>query len=214
MRRSVTPSLRCPDCRLHRPDCLCSELPVVPTRTRLVLVMHQSEAWKSSNTGRLALRCLPNSLIVAHGRLAPDACGERPIIAEPPYPWQGADGPFVVLAPDADARPIDEWRGGDAVTLVVPDGTWGQAARARRRFPGLADLPTAIVPAGPARYRLRYDPNPERLGTMEAVARALGALEGAEVQAALEHVLRLMVERTLITRGRKTLGPRSPRRRA
>ncbi len=202
MRRSVTPDLRCPECRLHRRLCLCAELPAVVTRTRVVLVMHQSEAFKSSNTGRLLLRCLPNSLIVAHGRLPAHATAGRDVITEPPYPWQDRAGPCVVLAPDEGARPIAEWRGsGAALTLVVPDGTWGQAARARRRIAGLADLPVAVVPPGPPRYRLRHDPSPERLGTMEAVARALGVLEGPEAQEALEGVLRLMVERTLIARG-------------
>lgn len=202
MRRSVTPDLRCPGCRLHRAVCVCRELPVVPTRTRVVLVLHQRDAWKSSNTGRLALRCLPNSVVVAQGRLPPGAAEGQQLVTGPPYPWQGSDGLYVLLFPDAEARPIEEWRG-RAVTLVVLDGTWAQAARARRRFPGLLDLPAAVVPPGAQLHKLRHDPRPGRLGTMEALARALGALEGAQVQAPLERILGLVVKRVLSTRARR-----------
>jgi len=39
------------------------------------------------------------------------------------------------------------------------------------------------------------------LATLEAIARAMGILEGPEVQAALERPFRAMVERTLWSRG-------------
>jgi DTW domain-containing protein YfiP len=48
---------------------------------------------------------------------------------------------------------------------------------------------------------LRRHPNPRFLATFEAIARALGILESTEVQARLELVFRLMVKRTLLSRG-------------
>ena len=88
------------------------------------------------------------------------------------------------------------------VALVVPDGTWQQAARMTRKVPWLAALPTVTLPPGPAsRYRLRTEPKPQGLATLEAIAWALGLLEGPEVQQELERVLRLMVDRTLFSRG-------------
>jgi DTW domain-containing protein YfiP len=185
VRRNASPAQRCPDCRLHHALCLCAELPVVPSRTRVALVLHQLEERKSTNTGRLAVRCLPNSIVVAA-----------------PYPWQKAPGPCVLLFPDEQARPIEEWCGSSDLTLIALDGTWRQAARARRRFPGLLDLPSAFVPSQPPLYALRHDPRPGRLGTMEALVRALGALEGHDVQAPLERLLRLAAERTWSARGR------------
>jgi DTW domain-containing protein YfiP len=201
VRRRVTANLRCPACRLHRPLCLCAELPVVRTRTRVVLVLHQLEERKSTNTGRLAVRCLPNSLVVAHGRLPADAGLGRTLVTEAPYPWQGSSDVCVVLCPDEGARPIEEWRDCPALTLIALDGTWSHAAHMRRRLPGLAELPSAILPAAPPLYALRRDPRPGRVGTMEALARALGALEGDAVQAPLERCLRLAFERTRRMRG-------------
>jgi DTW domain-containing protein YfiP len=173
----------------------------------VVLVLHQIEERKSTNTGRLAVRCLPNSVVVAQGRL-PDGAGQgRTMVTGPPYPWQGATGPCVLLFPDENARPIEAWRGTADLTLIALDATWSQAARARRRLPGLLELPSAFVPEGPPLYPLRRDPRPGRVGTMEALIRALDVLEGGDVRAPLERILRLAVERTWRTRG----GNRRPR---
>lgn len=171
------------------------------TRTRVALVLHQREEHKSSNTGRLAVRCLPNSVVVAQGRLSTAAGLGRDVVAEAPYPWQSSQGTCVLLFPDEGARPIEEWRGSTDLTLIALDATWSQAARARRRLPGLIDLPSAFVPAKPPLYAMRHDPRPGRVGTMEAIARALGVLEGAAVQVALERILRLAAERTWRARG-------------
>ncbi|HVV81986.1 MAG TPA: hypothetical protein VHE35_02860, partial [Kofleriaceae bacterium] len=60
----------------------------------------------------------------------------------------------------------------------------------------------AVLPEAPApRLRLRHEQRAGGLATGDAIARALGILDGAPVQAALERVLRAMVERTLWSRG-------------
>jgi hypothetical protein len=50
-------------------------------------------------------------------------------------------------------------------------------------------------------YRLRTESHEAGLATIEAIARAMGILEGMHVQHALERVFRAMVERTLWARG-------------
>jgi DTW domain-containing protein YfiP len=64
--------------------------------------------------------------------------------------------------------------------LLVIDGTWLQAERMLRDNPFLAALPRlAVRPDLPSGYGdLRREPGPEHLPTIEAVALALGALEG------------------------------------
>ena len=88
------------------------------------------------------------------------------------------------------------------MVLVVPDGTWRQASKVRNRVPGLKELPCVSLPPDvPSIYRLRAEAHEHGLATMEAIARAMGILEGAHVRVALEHVFRAMVERTLWARG-------------
>jgi DTW domain-containing protein YfiP len=186
---------RCPQCRLILNDCLCDLIPQLQTRTRVVVVLHQMEDSKPSNTGRLATRCLPNSEIVIRGGFEQAT----------PVPDWTAHGDPVVLFPYPDARPLETWRGGDRpVTLIVPDGTWRQAQRVRRRIAGLANVPSAVVArAAPSAYRLRRTPDPRRLSTMEAIAEALAVLEGMEgpaIRQALLDIFDVMVERTLRVR--------------
>jgi DTW domain-containing protein len=175
---------------MHRTLCICALIPRLATRTRLLLILHQLEDRKPTNTGRLATRCLVNSVVSTRGG------------ALPATHWQGTQP--VLLFPHGQARPLEDWRGSPVpVTLVVPDGTWRQAKKARRRIAGLDQLPCASLPAaGPSSYRLRRAARPDRLATIEALARAMGILEGPEVQRHLEHIFRVMVDRTLWTNGR------------
>jgi DTW domain-containing protein YfiP len=182
---------RCPDCFLHRSLCVCALIPRVPTRTRVVLVMHQLELNKPTNTGRLAVRCLPNSEVMVRGRQA----DHRTPGAFPGIP--------LLLFPHAGAQPLERWRDSDRpITLIVPDGTWRQAARVRRRVPGLEQIPCVALPPRASGYRLRQSVRPGRLSTMEAIARALGVLEGPAVEEPLCHLHQVMVDRTLWTNGR------------
>ena len=187
---------RCPGCRLLLAACLCDLVPRVATRTRVLVVLHHAETQKPSNTGRLALRCLPNSGAVIRG--APDQLQVVPAWAE--------HGDPVVLFPHPDARPLADFCGGSRpVTLIVPDGTWRQAQRVRPRVAGLSEVPCAFITRdAPSAYRLRTTPDARRLSTMEAIAEALGLLEGAEGPAAREALLgifQIMVDRSL--RGRE-----------
>ena len=68
---------------------------------------------------------------------------------------------------------------GRPVVLIVPDGTWRQASKVKRRVPGLTGVPCVSV-SGEARlrYRLRAEAHAHGLSTIEAIARAMGILEG------------------------------------
>ncbi len=180
---------------LHESLCVCSLIEPIETRTRLVLVVHRAELRKSTNTGHLAVACLANSEIVVRGREGEPA---RPIdLGEDTQPLFlfPHEHEAEILRPGlvASDRPV---------TLIVPDGNWRQAARVRARVPGMRDVPCVALPPGePSRYRLRSEAHPNRLATMEAIARAMEILEGPHVRSALEHVFRVMVERTLWVRG-------------
>jgi DTW domain-containing protein YfiP len=194
MSRRNNPTARCERCRVHLSLCFCSELPTLPTETRLVLLIHRIEARKSTNTGRLAASCLPNSEVVVRGHEnAPT----------PPFAPE-AGRRTLLLFPHEDATPIDRVpREGGPVTLLVPDGTWRQASKVRQRVPGLSSLPCVSLPSGgaPSVYRLRAEAHETGMATLEAIARAFDALGEAHVREPLERVLRLLVERSLWSRG-------------
>lgn len=182
---------------MHLSLCFCALIPRLETRTRVVLVIHRTEDRKTTNTGRLATECLTNSEVVVRGHTeresepVPIALGSTPLLL---FPAEDAV-PLTDLAPELakSARPA---------TLIVPDGNWRQASKVRRRVPGLANIPCVTLKGGErSSYRLRWEAHDHGLATIEAIARALGILEGPEVERALELPFRAMVERTLWARG-------------
>jgi len=179
---------------MHLALCLCADLGEPLTlRTRVVVIRHLREGRKPTNTGRLVPLTLTRSEVRTRG-----AAGAQVETADLPGPGRRA----LLLYPSADARPLTPEDGEAPVTLIVPDGTWRQARKVHARVPGLAAVPRVCLPPGPpSRYRLRSHRDPRFLATFEAVARALGILEGPPVQRALERVFDLMVERTLWSRG-------------
>jgi DTW domain-containing protein YfiP len=194
--------VRCKRCHAHESLCVCSLVPRIETRTRLLLVIHHFEARKPSNTGLLAAQCLPNSRVLVRGHEA-DAGSKSPPLTFP------ADAQPLLLFPHEDAVPLDVFAAARSpddppVTLIVPDGNWRQAGKVRQRVPGLRDVPCVILPHepdAPTTYRLRSEPHPQGMATMEAIARGFGILEGPHVRAAMEELFLVMVERTLWSRG-------------
>lgn len=188
-------AIRCPRCRMHLPLCICAAIPCYDLATRLVLVMHHREQVKPTATGPLALAALPNSELRIQGRQDhPLDCSDLAVPGRRLlFLFPGDDAPVLsqeLLA--TDQRPV---------TLVVPDGTWGQAARMTRRLPGLEQAAMVSLPAGPpTTWGIRREHHPQGLATFEAIARAFGILESPAVQAGLEKLFRLMVERTLTAR--------------
>jgi DTW domain-containing protein YfiP len=182
---------RCLVCGLQDYLCLCAELVPLQLGTRVVVVRTPREKEQLTNSGRLVPLALANA-----------ALRERDELAEAEFADPSRRALLLFPAPDApelahdpsDPRPI---------TLVVPDGTWRATRRMVAREPALATLPRVTLPAGaPTRYRLRTHPNEHCLATLEATARALGLLEGPEVEQHLTHLFTLFVERTLWSRGR------------
>jgi DTW domain-containing protein YfiP len=83
--------------------------------------------------------------------------------------------------------------------LVVLDGTWSQARRMFRKLSAVRGLPILRLPEGAPAPRMRQAPSPDRVSTIEAIARALRLLEGDTVAAPLESLFALAVERAAAT---------------
>lgn len=187
---------RCDACHMHHTLCVCALLPALSPRTRLSLLIHYREARKPTNSGQLAARCLQGSAI--------NIVGDRQRPLSLPLVHEHEQG--ILLFPAEDAVPIETFANSvRPLVLIVPDGNWRQASKMRARVPGLAQLPCVVLPeCTVTTYRLRAEPRNGGLGTMEAIAYALGQLEGEggpATRAALLHVFRMMVERTLWLRG-------------
>jgi DTW domain-containing protein YfiP len=200
----------CPVCAAARESCLCALLPRIELATKICLVIHHRELTRSSNTGLLAARALVNSEVRVRG--AGREILDLKNIVTPQYRT-------FLLYPSADAvdlahaLALDDGR---PIQLIVPDGTWRQARKLHSRHAELKGVVRVKVSvADDSTYQLRTQSRPGRMATLQAIAHALGVIEGASVQDQLMKLYFAKIERTLIGRGivreKSELRPGDPR---
>jgi DTW domain-containing protein YfiP len=149
--------------------CLCPQLPRVVTRTALHILQHPRESKHPFGTARLVGLSLPNSQVhVVHGGLSGN------LLCPLELPDDAA-----VLYPHADATDLAAMpKAEHPSTLVVLDGTWAHARRLYRHNPWLQQLRhVRLHPEAPSNYRIRKEPRPDFVSTLEAIAGALRILE-------------------------------------
>ena len=211
----------CAGCARPPVVCVCAHVTPLRTRTRVLILQHPRERHVPINTARLARLSLPDAIL----RRAVDFETD-PVVTDALTGRDGGPPPYL-LFPGPNALDLATARPPGPITLVVLDGTWWQAGKLLRRNPRLATLPQLrLAPAAPSRYRIRREPHDHCVATIEAIALALRALEGDDVDdravAALLAPFDAMVEHQLAFRARVqdarhlraaiARGPREPRR--
>ncbi|MFO0798257.1 MAG: tRNA-uridine aminocarboxypropyltransferase [Gemmataceae bacterium] len=191
----------CPACRQPRWLCVCAHAPRLTTRTPLLLVVHVHDYGRTSNTVRLLALAVRGVAVIPHG-VFPAAADPAPHVPAGTTP--------VVLFPGHGASPLTPQLVAalpSPPALVVPDGNWKQASRMVKRLPLLAGAVKVALPdrafAGPA---LRRSHAGHHMSTYEAVAQALGVLEGEQVAGVLLDFYRRATDRMLLIRGKLRLG--------
>ena len=158
--------------------------------------MHVNELKRSSNTGRLALRALVNSEMRVRGETR-EPLDLRDLLT-PRYRT-------LLFYPSDDAVELDHELVAQEPTpiqLIVPDGSWRQAGKVHIRHHELKDVPKVKIGApNLSKFHLRAQHKPEGMATLQAIAHALGVIEGDLVKAQLLKLYDLRVERTLRARG-------------
>lgn len=181
---------RCTRCHAPLSLCYCALLPRIDCRTHITLIVHRSELLRSTATATTTHLCLSNSRILPYG--------QRDQVFTPADLFTPR-GRALYLFPQPDAEILDSaWVENNPGPwhLIVPDGSWGQAVRIRRRIQALRTVQAVrLANPGPSHYELRRARGPERLCTLEAVAHALAVLEGPALRDTLLAALTLQVER-------------------
>jgi DTW domain-containing protein YfiP len=186
MRGYTGPDLagRCPRCVMRLGLCYCGELAPVAAHTEVLILRHAKEAFRTTNTARVAEIALARCRVI-------DWEGRESEL--PPL-----DGAWLLFPGSGPARPA----GPPPERLVVLDGSWRQARRIFLRCTALHGLPRlSLAPPAVAAPRLRASPAPAAMSTLEAIARALESLDGADVGAALDRAHAMATERVLASRG-------------
>ncbi|MEO1479012.1 MAG: tRNA-uridine aminocarboxypropyltransferase, partial [Bacteroidota bacterium] len=149
----------CYRCDKPQVACICATLKEVANRTPVWVIQHPRERRHPLGTARIARLGLEQvEVVLTHGE---DAAPSLPPGAGLLYP--GGE----------ELREEDELG-----ALVVIDGTWPQAKSLYGRCGWLRKLPRyALTPRQQSRYRLRREPAPHCVSTIEAIVEALRRLE-------------------------------------
>ncbi len=186
----------CPECFLHKNLCICSLIPDLETKTRVVLIVHAKELKRTTNTGRLALKSLKNSEMRIRGETT-EALDLSDLVNDQ---YQS----LLFFPSDQAIELTEEYlkQFQKPIQLLVPDGNWRQASKVHSRHKELASVPR-VMTSKPnlATQHLRAESFEEGMSTLQAIAEAMKIIEGEEVYKSLIKVYQAKLENTLKGRG-------------
>jgi DTW domain-containing protein YfiP len=143
-----------------------------------IVLMHEDEVLKPTNTGRLLADVFPSTLVFQWARLHPPE-GLAGILADPQRLI------VLVFPSDQACAPVEAQHraqlSNQRLTLILLDGTWKQARKMFNRTPWLKNISAVAVPIQSSQYALRKAAHDGCLSTAEA---AIGVLDTLDPDAA------------------------------
>lgn len=196
----------CSVCLQPEFGCYCKELKRFDPQIKFVILIHPIEAKRRIATGRMSYLCLENSVLIK-GQDYTNNEQVNEILRDPALQ-------SVVLYPGPKALNLSQisviekkqiLSSGKGLVVFVIDGTWATARRMIRQSKNLFDLPRiCFTPPGVSQFRVRKQPAPECLSTIEAIHQLiehLGPVVGFDLEARAHDqllvVFNKMVERQL-----------------
>lgn len=161
---------QCLKCGMTQGTCICGEAQITSIQTRIVLLTHESEINRISNTGRLIKRLFPkNTHIVIWSRTEISRELER-LLSDDEF-----DNYLVFpedLAPNMVATKELDFNKKNAFFVI--DGTWKEAKKILRKSPYLHDLPIIELDIqAETQYFIRRKSDEHHLCTAEIVMEVL-----------------------------------------
>lgn len=158
---------RCYTCYRPVDQCFCDAIPQIKNCTEVLILQHRRERTHPFNTARLVRHSLERCQLFVERN-------ER--FAELDLPIAETAG---LLYPGPDSKLLAEIEPAHRPQqLIVLDGTWAHARTLFRDIPQLKQLPRyKLAPTTPGQYRIRLEPTPTSLSTLEATVAALKQLE-------------------------------------
>lgn len=184
----MDPKKRCDRCLINSEFCFCGKTKKVEFNSQVHIILNKAELRFSSNTANLSANTSPQCHLHIRGIKGKpldfsflDFKNYYPLYL---YPSEDATALTKEYAEKLD-RPVQ---------LVVPDGTWTQTSKFFKKHTGLHSIPRVKINNPPCSlYELRKQVFGNGLCTQEAIAYALGVLEGSEIQEIFLENLRTMV---------------------
>ncbi len=192
----------CPICFLHKKLCICQSIPSINLQTKVWLMIHAKELKRTTNTGRLAIKALLNSEMKIRG-MKDKPVDLANILTAEYHP--------LLLYPSSQAVELDKkllTTLTKPILLIVPDGNWRQASKVHIRHPEFKSIQCVVITAkNTSTEFLRKESTENGMATLQAIAYALGVIEGKYVQDQLLELYQLKLSQTIKSRGKQKLSP-------
>ncbi len=192
-RKTIAP---CQTCFLHVDRCICTLIPSLTLKTKISLIVHTKELKRTTNTGRLAVKALVNSEMRIRGE-GKEALDLSDLLA-PEYKT-------YLFYPSDEAIELDENLVKSSplpIQLIVPDGNWRQASKVHYRHHELKDIQRVKISTPNLNpQHMRAENTEHGMATLEAIAHALGIIEGKAVGDVMMKLYQDKLEATLRGRG-------------
>jgi DTW domain-containing protein YfiP len=170
---------RCAQCMRPLPSCYCKDLIALNNEWPVCILQDPQEQRHPLGTARIAQLGLQNCQlhVVTDGSEAFAAS----LFPHPP----------ALIYPGKDSQALRELPAQPIQTLVFIDATWRKSRRLLLESEALQALPRyALTHTPPSRYRIRREPEPGALSTLEAIVWSLSWLE--RQQGKYEPLLKVM----------------------
>ncbi len=158
--------------------CYCSHVRRFDPKIKFVILTHSLEVRRRIATGRMSYLCLEGSLLIRGYGYAEDPAVNALLADSSFFP--------VVLYPGVWSMNLSALSEGERAHLFpadktllvfVIDGTWHTARRTLNRSPNLNALPRiAFTPPRASTFRVRKQPRPGCLSTIEAIHQTIELL--------------------------------------
>lgn len=172
--------VRCTQCRLALAQCTCSLRPSpLPSQAGFVLLMHDDEVLKPSNSGRLIADLIGDTHAFIWSRTSVEP-GLLQLLDDPRwYPLVVFPGHYA-CPPRPCLEALPPLAAGQRPLFILLDGSWREACKMFRKSPYLDRFAVlSITPEQSSRYQVRTASHDHQLATAEVAAQLL-ALAGEE----------------------------------
>ncbi len=169
-------------CRKPKVSCYCESLRTVKTDPRFLILMHSLEARHPVGTGRMAHRCLANSILWVDSYFSPSKNLENLLQNNKISPVLLFPGPTSLnLSQISPTERLNIFSEGKEAVVIVLDATWEIAKKMLHHTPSLQKIPRMSFSARKeSGFLVRKQPHPQCLSTIEAIHETLRLLNEGE----------------------------------
>jgi DTW domain-containing protein YfiP len=184
--------------------CYCQDLKRFNPLVKFVILIHPIEVKRRIATGRMSHLCLENSVLIKGQDFSQNSQVNEILESSTYHPVVLYPGPKALnLSRVSETERKQILRSDRTLVVFVIDGTWATARRMIRQSQNLNQLPRiCFTPPGLSQFRVRKQPAPECLSTIEAihhVIELLGPHVGFDIEAR-EHDQLLFVFNKMVQR--------------